>query len=164
MDSKARLTELLCNDGEEEAPYLGGELIEQNRYIVKDIYWDMMSCGNPLDIGLYDIVEAQPNEDGYLSVTKIIEKSGYTTLRLMATAQSAIVTSADRRGEDAVKFSDFLEKNGCNLVVSMASFWLVHIPPNFDSQTILDYIQAEAIPLQHITSDCFEVPVHFPNT
>jgi Domain of unknown function (DUF4265) len=149
MDSKNRLVELFCNDGEEEELYLGGELIGQNRYIIKDIYWDMFACGNPLDIGLDDIVEAQPNEDGYLSITQIMAKSGYTTLRLMATARSATVVSADGRGEDAVKFSDYLEKNGCTSMVSMASYWLVHIPPNFDSQTILDYIQAEAIPLQY---------------
>jgi hypothetical protein len=148
MDSKNRLAELFCNDGEEEAPYFSGELIGQNRYIIKDIYWDMFSCGNPLDIGLDDIVEAQPNEDGHLSITQIMAKSGYTTLRLMATARSA-VASKDCRGEDAVKFSDYLEKNGCTSMVSMASYWLVNIPPNFDSQTILDYIQAEAIPLQH---------------
>jgi hypothetical protein len=141
-------TELFCDDGEEEAPYLKGEAIGQNRYIIKDIYWDMLSPGNPLDIGLNDIVEAHLNEDGNLSVTQIVTKSGYKTLRLMATARSIAVTS-DYRGEDAVKFSDYLEQTGCTSMVSMASFWLVHIPPNFDAQTMLAYIQAEAIPLQH---------------
>lgn len=149
MDSKNRLAELFCDDGEEEVPYLVGELIGENCYIIKDIYWDMFSCGNPLGIGLDDIVEAQLNEDGHLSITQIIAKSGYTTLRLMATARSAIVISADYRGEDAVKFSDYLRKNGCTSMVSMASYWLVHIPPTFDPQTILDYIQAESIPLQY---------------
>ncbi|MBM0744504.1 DUF4265 domain-containing protein (plasmid) [Phormidium sp. CLA17] len=141
MDNENRLTELFCNDGEEDAPYFAGESIGQNRYIIKDIYWDLFFHSNPLDLGLNDIIEAQPNEYGHLSVTQIIEKSGYTTLRLMARAGC--------RGEDAIKFSDYLEKNGCASVVSMASFWLVHIPPNFDSQTILNYIQTEAIPLQH---------------
>lgn len=149
MNDNNRLVELFCDDGEEEAPYLGGELVEGNHYRVKDIYWDMFSCGNPLNIGLEDIVEAQPNEDGNLSVIQIISKSGYSTLRLMATARSATVTSENVRGEDAIKFSDYLERNGCTSMVSMASFWLVHIPPNFDSQRILDYIEFEAIPFQY---------------
>jgi hypothetical protein len=149
MDGNNRLVELFCDDGEVEAPYLSGELIGNNCYRIKDIYWDMFSCGNPLGIGLEDIVETQSNEDGHLLVIQIIEKSGYSTLRLMAMAQSATVTSADCRGEDAIKFSDYLEKNGCTSVVSMASFWLVHIPPDFDSQTIFAYIQAEVIPLQY---------------
>jgi Domain of unknown function (DUF4265) len=149
MDSNNRLVELFCDNGELEAPYLVGELIGKNYYRIKDIYWDMLSYGNPLGIGLDDIVEAQPNEDGDLSVTQIMTKSGYSTLRLMATARSAVVSSADGRGEDAIKFSDYLEKNGCTSMVSMASYWVVHIPPNFDSQMILDYIQAEVIPLKH---------------
>jgi hypothetical protein len=149
MDSNSQLVELFCDDGEVENPYLGGQLIEGNRYRIKDIYWDMFYCGNPLGIGLEDVVEVQPNEDGHLSVTEVIIKSGYSTLRLMATARSAVVASVDRRGEDAIRFSDYLEKNGCTSVVSMGSYWLVHIPPNIDTQTILDYIQAEAIPLQY---------------
>jgi hypothetical protein len=149
MDNQDRLTELFCKDGEHDAPYLSGELIGPNRYIIKDIYWDMFSCGNPLCLGLDDIIEAQPNEDGHLSVTQIIKKSGYTTLRLMATARSTAVVSADCRGKDAIKFIDYLEKNGCTSMVSMASYWLVHVPPNFDSQTILNFIQTEVIPLQY---------------
>lgn len=149
MNNKSRLIDLFWNDGEEDQPYLGGESIGQNRYIIKDIYWDAFYFGNPLDLGLNDIVEAQPNEDGHLSVTQIVEKSGYTTLRLIATTQLAIVTSANGRGKHAIKFSQFLKENGCASAVAMASFWLVHIPPNFDSQTILDYIRAEAISLQH---------------
>jgi hypothetical protein len=149
MDNKNQLVELFCDDGEADLPYLGGKSIGHDRYIIKDIYWDLGFSGNPLDLSLDDIVEAQPNEDGHLAVTKIIKKSGYTTLRMMATARSACVASGDFRGEDAVKFWDYLEKTGCTSIVSMASFWLVHIPPNVDVQTVLDYIQAEAIPLQH---------------
>jgi hypothetical protein len=146
MDNENKPIELFCNDGEGEVPYLKGEAIGQNRYIIKDIFWDLMSPGNPLDLGLN--VEAQPNEDGYLSVAQIITKSGYTTLRLMATGRSATVASEDGCGDDAVKFSNYLEETGCTSMVSMASFWLVHIPPNFDAQRILNYIQAEGIPLQ----------------
>lgn len=147
MDSENQFIELLCDDGEIEDTYLGGELIEQNRYVIKDIYWDFLTSGNPLDLGLNDIVEAHPNEEGYLSVTKVIAKSGYTTLRLMATTQSTVVT-VDHRGKDAVKFSDYLQETGCTSIVTMASYWLVHIPPNVQAQQILDYIQAEAIPLR----------------
>ncbi len=147
MDNKNQLVELLRN-GEELAPYLCGELISQNRYIIKDIYWDLISGGSPLDLGLDDIVEVQPDEDGHLLITKVIEKSGYTALRLMATARSVCVTSEGFRGKDAVRFYEYLEATGCTSMVSMASYWLVHIPPNVDPQTVLDYIQAEAIPLQ----------------
>ncbi|WP_299402728.1 DUF4265 domain-containing protein [Acaryochloris sp. IP29b_bin.148] len=155
MDNESRLIELLCDDGEQEDIYLLVDLIEQNRYIIRDIYWNFFTPGNPLGLGLNDIVEAQPNEDGYLSVTNIIAKSGYTTLRLMATTKSTVVT-VDHRGEDAIKFFDYLQEMGCTSTVTMASFWLVHIPPNCQFQQILDYIQAEAIPLQHYVDDSCE--------
>lgn len=148
MDNEHQFIELLCDDGEIEDAYLSVELIEQNHYIVRDIYWDLFTPGNPLDLGLNDIVEAQPNEDGHLSATKVIAKSGYTTLRLMAIAKSAVVT-VDHRGEDAIKLFDYLQETGCTSIVTMASCWLVHIPPNVQAQQILDYIQAEAIPLRH---------------
>lgn len=63
MDNEHQFIELLCDDGEIEDAYLSVELIEQNHYIVRDIYWDFFTPGNPLDLGLNDIVEAQPNED-----------------------------------------------------------------------------------------------------
>jgi Domain of unknown function (DUF4265) len=148
MDNKNQLVELFCEDGEADLPYLGGESIGHDQFMIKDIYWDLGFPGNPLDLSLDDIVEAQPNEDGHLAVTKIIKKSGYITLRMMATARSACVASGDFRGEDAAKFWDYLEKIGCTSMVSMASFWLIHIPPSVDVQAVLDYIQAEAIPLQ----------------
>jgi hypothetical protein len=147
MDGNNRLVELFCDDGDYEYPYLGGEPMGQNRYVIKDIYWDMLSCGNPLGIGLEDVVEAQPNEHGNLAVTQIISKSGYATLRMMTTARSTAVLD-EWSGEEAIKFRNYLEQNGCTSMVSMASYWLVHTPPGFNSQEILDYIQAEAIPLQ----------------
>jgi hypothetical protein len=148
MDNKNQLVELFCDDGEADLPYLGGASIGRDRYRLKAIYWDLGCPGNPLDLSLDDIVEAQTNEDGHLAVTKIIEKSGYTTLRLMAIARSACVVPGGFPGEDAAKFWDYLEKIGCTSTVSMASFWLIHIPPTVDVQAVLGYIQAEAIPLQ----------------
>jgi hypothetical protein len=150
MNNKSQLIELCCKDeeGETDWPQFQGESIGGNCYIIKDIYWDLTSCVNPLNISFNDIIEAHPNEDGDISITQIIEKSGYTSLYLMATAQSTVLYE-NIYGEDAIKFSNFLETNDCTWIVSMASFWLVHIPPSFDFQSVLSYIQSEEIPLQH---------------
>lgn len=67
----------------------------------------------------------------------------------MAIAQSIVVT-VDHRGEDAIKCFDYLQETGCTSIVTMASYWLVHVSPNIQAQQILDYIQAEAIPLRHL--------------
>jgi hypothetical protein len=154
MNNKNQLIELCCKDkaGETDWPQFQGELIGENRYIIKDIYWDLTACINPLDICLNEIVEAHPNEDGDISVTQIIDKSGYTALYLMATTRSTVIHE-DIYGEDAIKFGDFLEKNDCIWIVTMASFWLVHIPPSFDCQRVIDYIRSEEIPLQHYINE-----------
>lgn len=113
MSDENSLVELLCGNDLKETQYLAGQLAGQERYIIKDIYWDAGSLDNPLNIGLNDVVEAHPNEDGDLWVTDVITKSGYTTLRLFASARSMSVEAVKSRQEDVVKFSDFLKEAGC---------------------------------------------------
>lgn len=148
MDNDNPLIELCCKHEEVDWPCFQGESFGQNLYIIKCIYWDMVSPINPLDISLNDVVEANRNEDDNLCATQITTKSGCTTLYFIATSQS-ICVHGDYQGEDAVRFIDYLEKNACYWIVSWASYWLVHTPPDFDFQKILIYIQTAAIPLQH---------------
>jgi hypothetical protein len=56
MNNKNQLIELCCKDEDKgtDWPQFQGELIGGNRYIIRDIYWDLTSCVNPLDIGLID--------------------------------------------------------------------------------------------------------------
>jgi hypothetical protein len=137
----------LENESENCQLEFDGILLNENIYQIADIYWDFLNCcPDRLEIALYDIVEALPNETGELYITRIVEKSGYTTLRLMATSPATVVYN-DIPGELAKQFWKKLTELGCTSITSMASFWIVHVPPDVTLQTVLEYIKDAQMPL-----------------
>jgi hypothetical protein len=149
-DSEAMISLFLDNQEENCELEFSGVLVNVNLYKIADIFWDLLNCcPDRLEIALHDIVEALPNEKGELYITRIVEKSGYTVLRLMATSSSTVVYN-DLPGELAKQFWDKLAELGCESITSMASFWIVHVPPHIAPQTILDYIEEAQIPLAFV--------------
>ncbi|AFY76388.1 MAG: DUF4265 domain-containing protein [Hydrococcus sp. C42_A2020_068] len=119
----------------------------ENLYEIVDIFGDLLnSCPAPFEIALHDIVEALPNENGELYITRIVKRSGYKVLRLMSIASSTCYTNL-YQGELAKQFCKKLIELGCLSLISMASFWIVHIPSYVDPQTVLNYIKDAQIPL-----------------
>ena len=147
------------NKNEDCAQEFIGVLRNENLYEIVDIFWDLCdSCPDPLGIALHDIVEAlpckdkipyaTPSKDGELYITRIVKKSGYKILTLMARARSATFSPLTMEyGEVAQQFCKKLTELECTWLCSMASFWLVHIPPHIKRQTILNYIEDEKIPM-----------------
>ena len=80
-----------------------------------------------------DVVEAQPGADGFPEFVRVIEKSGYRTIR-------ALLECPPSEPESSWRFLDELVGMGCRYEALAPHAFVLSIPPALDLKIVQDYL------------------------
>ena len=94
------------------------------------------------NVSYNDIIEAIPSEDGMLTFTKIIKKSGNRTIRIVF-AEPVI------ENIESKKILDKLVELGCDYEGANPKYIVVNIPPQVDFWKVREYLIQTDIQWEH---------------
>jgi hypothetical protein len=127
--------ELSGPDGEKETPWaapVGANLyrLDNSPFFAYDVSWQ-------------DIIEAEPDEDGFLKFVRVVEKSGNRTIRIILDPPS------DKSGASQ-RVLDTLIEMGCSYEGLNSAYLSINIPASIDLQGVCEYLTNTQIQWEHV--------------
>jgi len=90
-----------------------------------------------------DVVEAHPDPDGVLRMTRVVEKSGHRTIRVILKA--GVDVSPDSRA-----IMEGVRTLGAGYEGMNATYLAIDIPPGVDLMTIAKYLTERGVQWEHV--------------
>ena len=89
-----------------------------------------------------DVVEAHPDENGQLALTRVVEKSGHRTVRV-------IFDPAIDKDPEAQATVDELGRMGCSYEGMHPGYLAIDIPPGIELMKVAEYLTERGVQWEH---------------
>lgn len=127
--------ELSNTDGDTETPWttpVGNDLyrLENSPLFAYNVSWQ-------------DVIEAKPDEDGFLVFVRVVEKSGNRTVRIILKPPTDELAESQR-------VLDTLVEMDCSYEGANASYLSINIPADANFQAVCEYLTQGGIQWEHV--------------
>lgn len=102
--------------------------VEDNHYVIMNVPFYLKN------IGLYDIVSTENENDGKLEFKSVIKRSGHSTYRIIT--NSAISENLFE------KYWMPIEEKGCTYEKAKSNFYAIDVPPNSDIYQVYELLES----------------------
>ena len=97
-------------------------------------------------VSWHDVVEAHPDPDGMLRMTRVVEKSGHRTVRVFM--QPGIDASPEAKA-----VMDGVRELGASYEGMNPTYLAIDIPPSVELMRVADYLTARGVQWEHADPD-----------